>query len=89
MTEREAFDVALKYIQRKGITHYGCKYKGLWRNRDGLGLLSRGFPKGIRPKVWYFQFALLEEEPDTVVCGGEFVVCVDDDTGNCGHFASL
>jgi len=87
MTEPEAYDVALKYIQQKGVTHYGCAYNGNWLARDLR--LGGKFPKGCRRKVWYFQFALLEEEPDTVVCGGEYVVCVDDDTGICGHFASL
>ena len=90
MTDQEAYDVALKYIHKKGITHYGCAYKGNWIERDlRLVSLCPRFPKGRRRKVWYFQFALLQKEPDTVVCGGEYVVCVDDDTGLCGHFASL
>jgi hypothetical protein len=87
MTEPEAYDVALKYIQQKNIMHYGCSYQGSWLERDLR--LGGKFPKGRRRKVWYFQFALLEKEPDTVVCGGEYIVCVDDDTGICGHFASL
>src|SRR5262245_42970641 len=46
MTESEAYDVALKYIQRKKITHFGCKYKGFWPTFDGdkFALMFRGFP---------------------------------------------
>jgi hypothetical protein len=91
MTERAANELALAYVTKNRVMHYGCISKGSWSNCKDvhLGLHSTGFPKGVRPNVWYFTFTQVEPLQDVIIEGGDYVVVVDDETGTCGHFISL
>jgi hypothetical protein len=92
MTESEAYDLALEYMRKNNVTHFGLKRKVSWCNRRDvyLGLNSTGFPKGHSRKVWYFTFALEEPPPpNVIVSGGDYCAVVDDETGICGHFFTL
>ncbi len=91
ITAARAYALALDYVQKHGVVHYGCAYKGIWRSRYvRAGAFGPTFPSGQRREIWYFQFALEPPpEPNVVVSGGTYVVCVDGETGLCGALESL
>jgi hypothetical protein len=89
MTESEAYNLAVEYLKKVEIVHYGCTHRNFVDLDNYPGVDPRDLPKGGPRKRWYFIFALSSEPLDGVVSGGDVAVCVDDATGVCRHDFTL
>jgi hypothetical protein len=91
MSESEAYDVAVAYVEKMGGAYHRCFSKRCEADyvmRPGQ-IGDSDFPRGLRRKVWSFAFVLEEVPPGVIQSGGGCVVFVDDETRICSLCASL